>query len=207
MRLLLQSLMKAFRITFFSNGNPLVMTLAEGDAGEDIAIYDIETRALARRTFTRSAINAIWSPDGRRIIYSTSANNEFRMYASNADCSGAADLLRTSPEWLTPNSFSPDGTELVYTVGVPDARKIFVMSVVDPEKSSLRMMQEAPMVSNGQLSPYGHWVAYTSFELGKLQVFIRPYPNINDGKWQVSYEGGTDPYGVGMAIRCFSWIW
>jgi serine/threonine-protein kinase len=42
-------------------------------------------------------------------------------------------------------------------------------------------------------SPDGHWLAYTSNESGKNEVYVRPFPNTEDGRWQVSTGGGTEP--------------
>jgi serine/threonine-protein kinase len=41
------------------------------------------------------------------------------------------------------------------------------------------------------LSPDGKFIAYESAESEKLEIFVRPFPNVNDGKWQISTAGGT----------------
>jgi serine/threonine-protein kinase len=43
------------------------------------------------------------------------------------------------------------------------------------------------------LSPDGRWVAYSSDEAGTAEVYVRPFPNTDAGRWQVSNGGGTDP--------------
>jgi len=43
------------------------------------------------------------------------------------------------------------------------------------------------------LSPDGRWLAYASEEQGRIEVYIRPFPDVNRGKWQVSIEGGALP--------------
>jgi len=43
------------------------------------------------------------------------------------------------------------------------------------------------------LSPDGRWLAYISNETGAFEVFVRPFPNVNTGKWTVSTDGGTMP--------------
>jgi Tol biopolymer transport system component len=43
----------------------------------------------------------------------------------------------------------------------------------------------------GELSPDGKWLAYHSNESGDLQVYVRPYPNTDGGRWQVSNSGGS----------------
>jgi len=44
-----------------------------------------------------------------------------------------------------------------------------------------------------QLSPNGRWLAYVSSESGRSQVYVRPFPNLTDGRWPVSTNGGTEP--------------
>ena len=46
---------------------------------------------------------------------------------------------------------------------------------------------------NSDLSPDGRWIAYQSDESGRFEVYVRPYPDVNGGRWQVSATGGTRP--------------
>ena len=43
------------------------------------------------------------------------------------------------------------------------------------------------------VSPNGHWLSYVSSETGINEVYIRPYPEIETGKWQASVGGGNSP--------------
>jgi hypothetical protein len=44
-----------------------------------------------------------------------------------------------------------------------------------------------------ELSPDGRWLAYVSDESGTFQVYVRPYPDVGSGKWQVSNSGANEP--------------
>ena len=44
-----------------------------------------------------------------------------------------------------------------------------------------------------QISPDGRWMAYTSDESGKYEVYVRPFPEVDKGRWQVSTSGGDSP--------------
>ena len=44
-----------------------------------------------------------------------------------------------------------------------------------------------------ELSPDGRWLAYASDESGRSEVYVRPFPKVGDGKWQVSRSGGSGP--------------
>ena len=46
---------------------------------------------------------------------------------------------------------------------------------------------------NGEVSPNGRWIAYQSDESGRAEVYLRPFPNVEAGRWQVSTAGGDRP--------------
>jgi len=46
---------------------------------------------------------------------------------------------------------------------------------------------------NAEISPDGRWLAYESNESGDTEVYVRPFPNVADGRWQLSAGGGTKP--------------
>ena len=43
-----------------------------------------------------------------------------------------------------------------------------------------------------RVAPSGDWIVYHSNELGRREVFAKPFPNVTDGRWRISREGGTD---------------
>jgi len=46
---------------------------------------------------------------------------------------------------------------------------------------------------NGIFSPDGRWLAYEANDSGRNEIYVRPYPDVNSGHWQVSTGGGTRP--------------
>ena len=46
---------------------------------------------------------------------------------------------------------------------------------------------------NADLSPDGRWIAYESDESGEREILVRPFPDVDDGRWQVSSDGGVWP--------------
>ena len=53
-----------------------------------------------------------------------------------------------------------------------------------------------PKLNNGvnaEISPDGRWIAYDSIESGRKEVYVRPFPDVDKGRWQISSEGGSDP--------------
>ena len=55
------------------------------------------------------------------------------------------------------------------------------------------LLQEKYSETEPQISPDGRWMAYASNESGKSEVYVRPFPDVNKGKWQVSTSGGNSP--------------
>jgi serine/threonine-protein kinase len=55
------------------------------------------------------------------------------------------------------------------------------------------LLQEKYSEWEPKISPDGRWMAYVSEESGKSEVYVRPFPDVNKGKWQVSTSGGRDP--------------
>jgi Tol biopolymer transport system component len=58
--------------------------------------------------------------------------------------------------------------------------------------------RQAPFVASNscemqpEFSPDGHWLAYTSNESGRYEIYVQPVPGPG-GRWQISNEGGRDP--------------
>ena len=54
-------------------------------------------------------------------------------------------------------------------------------------------MQTPLQERNAEVSPDGRWVAYQSDESGRYEIYVRPFPEVNGGRWQVSTSGGIQP--------------
>src|SRR5262245_24064009 len=46
---------------------------------------------------------------------------------------------------------------------------------------------------NAIVSPSGRWLAYEANDSGTFEIYVRPYPDVASGRWQVSTGGGTRP--------------
>jgi hypothetical protein len=89
--------------------------------------------------------------------------------------------------------WSADGRWLVYRTGVTDnVRDIYARGTGADTTlvtvSASKFDEYAPAIS-----PDGRWIAYVSIESGHEEVYVRPFPNTSDARWQVSTEGGAAP--------------
>ena len=162
------------------------------DQENDIWIWDIAREALTRLTFGPSQeVIPLWTPDSRRIVYSSSATGPFGLFWKQADNTGQAEPLTLSPAQVVPSSFSPDGKQLVfYAIG---EYRLKVLNVEGDRKFRTLTGPAQFAERNPDISPDGRWIAYESDESGSAEIYVRPFPAVEQGRWQISADGGTRP--------------
>jgi serine/threonine-protein kinase len=149
------------------------------------------TLTMVRRD---NVITNLWSPDGTKILY-TLVEGTPNIYWRNADGTGMETRLAASDRAQYPMSRSPDGREVLYYECDPPSRNCDLgrMILGDQPQAELILQTEASE-SHPALSPDGRWVAYHSDRSGRPEVYVRPYPDIDSGRWKVSDEGGRHPF-------------
>src|SRR5262249_3033411 len=173
------------------------------DQENDIWIWDFARETLTRLTFDPNADSyPVWTPDGRRIIFSSVRGGPFtNLYWQLADGTGTPERLVVSPARQVPDSVTPDGSQLILMEALPQSRENLKLlrlpgpsMAVDAGKAKTETVVQSTFVErNGEVSPDGRWLAYESNESSEYQVYVRPFPNVNGGRWQVSSKGGTRP--------------
>ena len=154
----------------------------------DIWIWNLDDGPLTRLTFDE-AVDAVplWTPDSQRVVFASSREGGGLFWRA-ADGTGEVERLLESTNRPRPWGWSTDGRLLL------DQRPgdIGVLTVEGDRTVEILLgpdfRERAPA-----LSPDGRWIAYLSDESGRNQIYVRPFPNVDDGKWQVSTNGGTDP--------------
>jgi serine/threonine-protein kinase len=164
------------------------------DQEEDVWIWDLRRQTLTRFTFDPALENfPLWTPDGRRVVFSSARAGAPNMFWQAADGTGPVERLAESANGQFPTSFSPDGTRLVF---MEDSESTSLDIGILPLEGDRRV---APLVKTSfhealaEVSPDGRWLAYESGESGQVEVYVRPFPAVDAGKWQVSTGGGGQP--------------
>lgn len=141
----------------------------------------------SRLTFRGNVTGAIWTPDGRRIIYNI--GSEIASLA--ADGSGDDHAVYRDEFPNVPESISPNGKTVLFRTTRPGTGSdIWTLSLEDGKAHALL---SAPFNEQyARLSPDGRWLAYTSDESGRNEVYVRPYPALGSLK-RVSRAGGSFP--------------
>ena len=177
----------------------VALTIEATGASQDIWVLDLTRGTLSKRSFSGGAFGPLWSPDGKYLAYSFFPNIQ-GMAWTRADGAGQPEKLLDAPRLTIPTSFSPDGAQLIYTEAITASNSIHVLSMNKDHTDRPLLTKNAN--GRGVLSPDGKWLAYESLETGRREIYVRPYPDVDNGKWQISTEGGADPHwrGDGKAL-------
>ena len=164
----------------------------------DSGVNDVWVLHLARGVRTRLTFGPVgntfpvWSPDGRWIAYSSLRASGSGIYRRAADGSGSEEMLVPAPEGtlIAPNDWSRDGKTLLYSPNSYTQKEDGIWAAsVNGDRNPWQVLLHG---SNAALSPNGHWLAYTSAESGRKEVYVIAYGD-GEGKWQVSPSGGQVP--------------
>ena len=160
----------------------------------DVWIYEIKRGLKTRFTFDPAAeLNPVWSPDGNRIVFSSSRKGKIDLYIKSSSGAASEEALLESGEGQNPTDWSPGGNFLAYTVnaGPKTQSDIWILSM-NGDRKAIPFLQTEFYEGEARFSPDGRWIAYSSNESGQAEVYLRPYPGPG-GRWQVSTAGGFSP--------------
>ena len=159
----------------------------------DIWLLDLARGPLTRATFDRGVdIFPVWR-DGRQLLFSSSRADAVNLFAQAADGSGDVTRLTKSPYIQHATSVSPDGTRLVFTETAPTTGPDVMQLRLDSTHAVTPLVQTPFSERNGEVSPDGRWLAYEADDSGRFNIYVRPFPDVSSGYWQVSTDGGTRP--------------
>jgi serine/threonine protein kinase len=187
-------------LQFAPDGRRLALEIVEGQ--DDIWVYEWERDTLTRLTSDpASHRKPAWTPDGRRIAFaSTRADPSTpNLYWQRADGTGEAQRLTESKNLQLPGSWHPSGKVLAYEEQNPQTSyDLMLLPMGGDDISGWKpgppavFLRTAFAEREPAFSPDGRWLAYSSNETGRQEVYVRPFPGPG-GKWQISTGGGSFP--------------
>jgi serine/threonine protein kinase/Tol biopolymer transport system component len=178
------------------NGKELALTVGSGGSrgSRDVWIKQLDKGPAARLTLDgRGNVYPAWTPDGRSVSYTSSVQQSLGVLKKRADGSSQA-VLQLKTKAAVGATWSPDGKWLIYRTDRQGPGASDIMAIrpgVDTAPIPLvatRFTEFTPAIS-----PDSKWLAYSSNESGRYEVYVVPFPNANAAKWIVSTAGGTEP--------------
>jgi Tol biopolymer transport system component len=185
-------------------GRRIALTILT-DLGTDIWIKQLPTGPVSRLTLDPGEDRApAWTPDGRAITFlsdrpippdTTRRAGRVGLWEQSADGTGEP-RLRWGKDALADGFLSPDGRSIV--LGTPGSLESsgggdILAADAGVDSVARRIVATGYDEQGLALSPDSRWLAYVSNEQGEHEVFVRPFPDVNGGKWQLSSGGGSAP--------------
>ena len=156
-----------------------------------VYVYDLGRGTNSRLTGEGWSFYVIWTPDGQRVLFSWGKSAADSLFWQPYDGSSPMERLTTSEYGQRPGSWSSDGKTLAFVDSHPDTGD-------DIALLDVRSKRVTPFLNTKysewypEFSPDGRWMAYTSDESNRQEVYVRPFPGPGM-KQQVSIEGGSEP--------------
>ena len=174
------------------DGTRIALELGAGD-NNDIWIWHLIRKTLTRLTFDQGDDgDPVWTHDGMRILFSSDREGNHNVYWKAADGTGEDEKLNTKRGALIfPYSLSSDGKTVVLNY-YNKALDIGLLSIEGNHEYGT-LLGEKHSEGQPQISHNGKWIAYTSNESGRNEIYVRPFPEVDKGKWQISTGGGDSP--------------
>ena len=178
------------------DGKRVAYMLIDAKSGKgDIWIHDIASGNRTRLTVDPSrSIGPVWSRDGTKIAYYSTRSGKPVIYVKAVDGMGLEQKIWEPTIGGSANDWTPDSKILIVQERSAATGRIRLVLVPADGKGQPTTLLETPnaSVSSAQLSPDERWMAYSSDESGKLEVYVAPFPK-PVGNLQISLAGGKYP--------------
>jgi serine/threonine-protein kinase len=164
--------------------------------GTDVWVKQLDRGPLTRVTFEGGTSRPVWSADRRSVWYVSRDSGGINLRRRRADGTATAELVLHATGDVEEVVETRDSMVMIVRLTDAGGRRIFLLhrdagtgdSALTPLLAARTYNQMSPA-----LSPDGRWLAYTSSESGRNEVYVRPFPDVEAGRWQVSRDGGTEP--------------
>jgi serine/threonine protein kinase/Tol biopolymer transport system component len=172
----------------------------------NIHIWDIAHANMRQLTFDKfDNTQPLWTPDGKSIIYESRHNDGIGLYRKEVDGNGEDEIIApSSQKMFFPNSWSSNGKILVFTEWNGTNLDICTLSM-ERDQAPKPLLNGKYYEVFPKISPDGQWMTYMSGESGRDEVYVRPFPEVDKGRWTVSTNGGTYPLWSGDRQDLLYW--
>jgi serine/threonine-protein kinase len=189
-------------LQFAPDGRRLALQINVVGSGAGIWVYEWDRDAFTRLTSEPgNHAHPIWTPDGRRIVFASTPDNQgpLNLYWRRADGVGELQRLTESASGHLPSSWHPSRQLLAFTqLNSQTNFDVMILPMHGDETAGWKPGTPTVFINSGfdereaMFSPDGRWIAYQSNASGRNEIYVRPYPGPG-GQWQISTNGGVSP--------------
>jgi Tol biopolymer transport system component/predicted Ser/Thr protein kinase len=164
-----------------------------GSEAGDVWLFDMRRSTFSRFTTDPQDEGApVWSPDAAQIAFASGGFGQNNLYVKSVGGTGAPELLLESPLDKWPLAWAPDGRWLLFQSLDPRTGwDLWALPLVG-DRTPVPVVQTRFNDQEAQFSPDGQWIAYSSDESGRLQVYVQPFGKAG-AREQISPAGGSQP--------------
>jgi Tol biopolymer transport system component len=158
----------------------------------DIWLHDARGGAQSRLTFSpANDMHPVWSPDAQRVVFGSDREGSLNLYMKAAS-GGKEEVLVSSAPAKYGSDWSRDGRYVVYDAVDPKTKLDVWVVPMSGTRTPMPFLRTVFDEWQGNLSPDGRWMAYTSNESGRYEVYVQSFPDAGE-TWQISTQGGLHP--------------
>jgi Tol biopolymer transport system component len=171
------------------------VAVAVGEPGKgNIWVFDTKRGTASRLTFSSADVSdPAWQGDGSQILFASDREGEYDIFQKAANGLGSEQLvLQSKSQGKLPDDVSPDGRYAIYDSQISAGSDELWALPLFGERKPFAFVQGTFFALSARFSPSGQYVAYTSSETGRAEIYVQTFPQPT-GKWQISATGGVDP--------------
>jgi Tol biopolymer transport system component len=175
------------------DGKRIALDITDRQSGNtDVWIYEASGGIPSRFTSHPSLdTTPVWSPDGARIVFNSLRQGHPDIYEKASNGVGNDDPILVNPRTKYPVDWSRDGRFILFRA-IDENTNFELWYMPAADRQPIPYLKSKFGVSHGQFSPDGKWVAYTSNESGRWEVYVSSFP-ASGGNWRISSAGGSEP--------------